>query len=219
MGIAQAGFAFRSAAPIEDLKNFVANLCGSDVVQIEHPNRGEFDTRNDLDIMVEVFDNVYFVCNSAMSWKYLEHQNLDHQSVFAALGMPAFFMAFCHFDTGSSYGYALFEDGVRTRSILNTMAAPRLPPVIESGDPKDFEMRWSTANFYLDEDDCPREEWQKIYFQGNREIEMPEHQIPARLLYEAMQKYLGVYPWDFGSKQKSYFFRKHVRHNSWWKFW
>jgi hypothetical protein len=88
-----------------------------------------------------------------------------------------------------------------------TTGVPRLPPLIEHGEPKEFERRWFSADFYLEEDDCPVEERQKIYYQGNRDTTVPEYYLTRRLLDEALVMNFGVCPWDTDVVPVYHFFR------------
>ena len=161
MGIAQAGIVFRPQAPLDDVELFVSDLYGKKVRQIEHPDVGQFDIRNPGDVMVQRFGDTYFVCNNDIAWDLLEFPQTDVIHTYRSLGSPQMLMAFCHYDSGGSYGYAFFENGERTRSRLQTVGGAYRKPLIECGIPKDFEHRWLSANFYIEEDDCPIEERQK----------------------------------------------------------
>ncbi|MDT0356440.1 hypothetical protein RJO15_11705 [Herbaspirillum huttiense F1] len=219
MGIAQAGIVFRPLEPLVDIESFVSGLFGTKVVQIEHPDIGQFDIRHPGDVMVQRFEDAYFVCNNDLVWDLLEFPQTDVTQTYRRLGSPHLFMAFCHYDSGGSYGYAFFEGGKRTRSRLQTVGSAHRQALIEYGAAKDFERNWLSANFYLEEDDCPREEWQKIYFQGNREIEVPEYFLTKRILEEGMVGNFGVCPWDTNLEPSCYFFKAMEKKRHWWQFW
>lgn len=217
MGVAQAGLVFRSKVPLRDMGALVSKLCGGQVVAIEQPQQGTFDIRNPLDVMVLVFGDVYFICNHDLIWDLLENPTQAATQRHCVLGAPDCLLAFCHYDSGDSYGYAFIERGERTRSRLQTSGEPAL---IEYGTPKAFETRWLTAEFYLEEDDCPVEEWRKIYYQGNREIEVAEADLTRRLLQEALLLHVGVCPWEDEVTPESHFFRLSLSHKKpWWQLW
>lgn len=216
MGVAQAGLVFRSKVPLRDMGALVSKLCGGQAVPIEQPLQSKFDIRNPSDVMVLVYGDVYFICNIDIAWDLLEDPVRDVTQRHCVLGTPEWLMAFCHYDSGDSYGYAFIERGARTRSRLQTSGEPEL---IEHGTPKDFEARWLSADFYLEEDDCPVEEWRKIYFQGNREIQVSEGDLTRRMLQEALLLHFGVCPWEDERTPASYCFRLSVSKKPWWQLW
>lgn len=208
MGIALAGFAFMRTSVVNNLPALITKLCNSSAKSIPQPNLQEFDIRHHGDVMVQIFDDACFIFNHYLTWDYLEHQEKDVSVLHQILGYPDEIIAFCHYESGDSYGYAFIEKGKRTRTRLQTMNNPKHPAVImESGKPKEFEKKWFSAKFYREEDSVPFAQRPKIYYQGKREIEVPEGLITARLLYEAMQKYFSVCPWDTDRKPKNYYFK------------
>jgi hypothetical protein len=217
MGIAQAGIAFRPIAPIVNVTSFVSNLCGKEVVQIKHPDIGQFDIRDHGDVMLQRFGDTYFICNNDLAWNFLEFPQTDVTHAYSALGSSEMFMFFCYCDSGGSYGYAFVENGRRTRSRLQTAGGTHQQSLIESGTPKDFEQRWLSADFYIEEDDCPVEERQKIYFQGDREIEVPEYFLTKRILEEALINNFGICPWDTDIEPTYYFFKFSTTKKSLWR--
>ncbi|WP_377014280.1 hypothetical protein [Comamonas sp. JC664] len=74
--------------------------------------------------MVQFFDDVCFVCNGDLVWGLLADPNADMQPLSERLGNPAYLLAFCHYDSGGSFGYAVMENGVRTRTRLQTTDIP-----------------------------------------------------------------------------------------------
>ena len=207
MGIAQAGVAFRPTTPIVDFGELVSRLFNEDANEIAHPNHREFDIRKPTDVMVQMFGDVCFICNDKLAWGLLENQEADTSELYRALGGPELILAFCQYESGGSYGYTFIENGRRTRSRLQTTGIPSLPPLRESGTPKEFENRWLSAEFYLEEDDCPVEERQKIFWQGEPRIDVPEYYLTGRMLYEALQLYFSVCPWETSVEPEYRFFK------------
>ena len=207
MGIAQAGLVLRKTAAVVDLRATISALFGADAQEIAHPNSGEFDIRNPGDIMVQFFGDVCFICNDALVWDLLEDQQKDVTALYQALGSPAQMALFCHYDSGGSYGYAFIEHGKRTRTRLQTSGVPHLPPILESGTPTELEHAWLSAQFYLEEDDCPPDEREKIYFKGEREIEVPENSLTAQILYETLHRQYTVCPWYTDLEPEYHFFK------------
>lgn len=219
MGVAQAGLVFRRTTAVNDLPSLIAVLCKSNAVLIPHPNFRDFDIRRHDDIMVQNFGDVCFISNNDLVWDYLADQEKDVTELYKILGSPDEILIFCHYESGGSFGYAFIEQGQRTRSRLQTTGVPQLPPLMESGVPKDFENLWLTAKHYLEEDDVPPEERNKVYYQGDREIEVSEYNLTSRMLYEALQKYFSVCPWETDLEPEYYFFKLTKEEKKWWRFW
>lgn len=217
MGIAQAGLAFRIQGPNKDVRGLISRLFDQEATEIPRPDRGKFDIRNHSEVMVQVFGDVCFICNNDLVWNVLERPQEDTKRLFLLLGSPEFMLAFCHYDSGGSYGYTVIERGVRTRSRLQTTDVPRLPPLIEYGEPKAFEVSWLSASYYLEEDDCPPEERVKIYYQGNREILVAEHSLTARMLFDALESFFGVCPWRTDVVPIYRFFQLGPKKRPWWR--
>lgn len=219
MGIAQAGIVFRPTKPISDVRLLVSKLCNEVANPIEHPNVGQFDIRNHADVMVQFFGDSCFICNNDVAWDLLERPTFDVTHTYQSLGRPELFLAFCRYDSGGSYGYAFVEEGRRTRSRLQTTGVPKLPPLIELGPPRDIEKRWLSADYYLEEDDCPVEQRQRIFYQGEREIEVPEYYLTSRILDEILIDEFGVCPWNTDIEPVYHFFRLAGRKKPWWQLW
>jgi len=219
MGIAQAGIAFKSNKKIENVRSLVSTLCGEKANQIEHPNHGQFDIRRHTDVMVQIFRDSCFICNNDLVWNFLENPRSDLGHIYRALGKPESFLLFCHYDSGGSYGYSFVEHGVITRSRLQTTGVPRLPPIIEFGNPKDIEKRWLSASFYIEDDECPMEERRKIFYQGNREIEVSEYHLTKRILDEILLNKFNACPWETDQEPVYHFFRLNGKEKPWWQLW
>lgn len=207
MGVAQAGIAFRPAIEIADLKRFVSDLLGDRYEEIPHPNVREFDIRHAGDVMVQDFGGAVFICSDALAWRHLEDQSSDLGSLHQRLGSPAAFMIFCNYGSGGSYGYALVENGLRRRSRLQTTGVARLPPLLEHGQPTSIEQRWLSAKWYLEEDDCPPEERQRVFYLENPRVEVAEYFLTQQMLGEILKDQYGVCPWDTTTEPIYHFFR------------
>lgn len=215
MGVAQAGIVFRPKEPIGDLTSFVEEIFQTAAEEIPHPNSREFDIRNETDVMVQNFNGALFICSDVLVWNILEKPQPNLSELHQRLGAPDFSIAFCNYETGDSYGYALIEKkGVLTRSRLQTNASPNLPSLIEYGKPTPLEQRWFLAASYLEEDDCPPAEWRRIFYVENPRIEVPEHFLTQRILQEALLENFGVCTWDTDSEPEYRFFKLKTRSDS-----
>lgn len=204
---AQAGLAFRVASQISDLNAFVSNLMGCAVSDIGPQYPKGFDTRNHHDILVERYGNVYFVSNDGLVSNILESQEIDVSGLYEAIGSPPLIIAFCCYDAGGSFGYTFVEEGRRTRTRLETTGIPGLPPLLENGPPKDFELPWLNAAYFYEEEGVPHSEQPKIFFLGNRDKLVSESQLTRHLLVEALQQCFGVCPWVSEEKPEYHYFR------------
>ena len=209
MGIVQAGLAFSLAEPAADLGALVARLTGETPVAIHRPNWGDFDIRRPGDVMVQVFGNACFVCNGKIAAPLMEHPERDATASYEALGRPDFFMAFYCLDSGGTYGYALFEHGVRVRSRLQSDAGPpHQPPLVEFGTPTELEQQWLGAVWRLEEDEnAPPEEWVKLFIHGSHPLPVPEFGLTSRMLYEICMQRFGVCPWDTQQQGQTHLFK------------
>ena len=105
-------------------------------------------------------------------------------------------MAFCHYDSGGSHGYAVFENGRRTRTRLQTCGLPDVPALQESGTPLPFEQRWLGARHYVEADTAPSDDAERVYFLGDREVVVPARDLTGRMLHDGLDALFGVCPWE-----------------------
>ncbi|WP_419688936.1 hypothetical protein ACN22W_18665 [Burkholderia theae] len=208
MGVAVAGIAFRSKDIDRPINELVSELFKCPCREIARPNQWEFDIRNPSDVIVEFFQDTCFVYNNELVWDILDNQEADTSHIFATLNRPKLILGFCNYDSGGSYGYVFIENGVRTRSRLETIASPGRAPLREHGLPKEFEARWLTAPSYLEEDeDSPPEDFVRIYYLPDENLQVTEFSLTSRMLYEALVNNFGVCPWDMNAQLNSRFFR------------
>ncbi|MDE1165865.1 MAG: hypothetical protein PW845_10855, partial [Pseudomonas sp.] len=195
MGVSQAAIAFRTQRQDFDVPQVVARLFNKRAeVLAQRPPR--FDTRQPNDVVVEQYGDIWVISSGALTMPILENPHYLASELHETLGSPALIIPFCQYDSGGTYGYAFIENGVLTRSRLHLFDSP----VQQFGPLKPFEERWESAQFYFEEDDCPEEQWQKIYYLGDREQQVPELGLTSRLSYEALNEYLGICPWECSLK-------------------
>ncbi|GCB06798.1 hypothetical protein [Ralstonia sp. SET104] len=208
MGVALAGIAFRSTDASQSADALVSRLFASPCYEIVPPRGREFDIRHPTDVMVEVFGDVCFVYSNALVWDVLDNPDADAGHIAAKLGNPEVVLGFCHYDSGGTYGYAFIENGVRTRSRLQTSDSLNDSPIQEHGVPKAFETRWLSAPSYLEEDESiPPEELVRIYYLEAENLRVADFSLTSRLLYEALIEQFGVCPWDTDVRSKPRFFK------------
>ncbi|WP_434154298.1 hypothetical protein [Pseudomonas sp. JZ134] len=216
---------------VQTLKKFtpeqvVTNLFNKSIEKVEYSFNIPFDTRNPDCVCVEQYDDVWVIYNTDLLWPILGDPKHDLQRLYCAIGKPALAIGFCKFDSGDTYGYAFIENGTLTRSRLQNSD----DSLLEYGIPKPFEDQWFTANYYLEDDSCPEDETLKIYYLGNREVEVADHGLTIHLAREALEENFKLCPWDNDAKPKMWLFRLHdhcqedseILHKKpkpWWRFW
>jgi hypothetical protein len=174
MGIAQAGIAFRSTDSVSDMEAWMGRVFAEQATEIPLPVSVRFDIRNHSDVMVQTFGEVCFISNDDLAWPLIRNDAADATRLHAALGAPELLMAFCHYDSGGSHGYAGFVHGRGTRTRLQSSGVPDAPALLESGTPLPFEQRWLAA----------------------RQVLVPARELTGRLLQDGLEALFGVCPWE-----------------------
>lgn len=195
MGIAQAGLAFRVSDPIADLAAVVSSIFDEPAIELATPVADRFDIHNHADVMVQWFGDVCFVCNDPLVSPLLQAEDVDASRVHRALGAPPLLFAFRHDEPAASYGYAVFENGTRRRTRLQTGEQPALA---ESGPPLPFERRWLAASHFVEDKDPVHAHpaGGKVYYLGHREVLVPERRLTGRMLQEGLEAHFDVCPWE-----------------------
>ena len=196
MGIAQAGIAFRISESVSDLEGYMSSVFGEPATEIPLPVSARFDIRNHSDVMVQTFGEVCFISNDDLAWPLIRNEQRDASQLHAALGQPDLLMAFCHYDRGGSHGYAIFENGRRTRTRLQTSDVPDVPALVESGTPLAFEQRWLGARHYEEAEAAASGDAGRMYFLGEREVVVPARDLTGRMLQDGLDALFGVCPWE-----------------------
>ena len=194
MGIAQAGIAFRISESVEDLEGYIGSVFDERATEIPLPVSVRFDIRNHSDVMVQTFGEVCFISNDDLAWPLIRNSERDVGRLHAALGSPDLLVAFCHYDTGGSHGYAVFEHGRRTRTRLQTSGLPDTPTLVESGPPLAFEQRWLGARHY--DGATAHADDGRMVFLGEREVVVPARDLTGRMLQDGLDALFGVCPWE-----------------------
>jgi len=200
MGIAQAGIAFRVSESVTDLEAFMSAVFAEQATEIPLPVSVRFDIRNHSDVMVQTFGEVCFISNDDLAWPLIRNGTRGAARLHAALGAPDLLLAFCHYDSGGSHGYAVFEHGRRTRTRLQTCGLPDVPALVESGTPLAFEQRWLAASHYVETETraeaTTAPDDARVYFLGNREVVVPARGLTGRMLQDGLDALFGVCPWE-----------------------
>jgi hypothetical protein len=189
MGIAQAGIAFRISESVRDFEAFLSGVFNEPAVETPLPVSERFDIRNHSDVMMQTFGDVCFISNDDLAWPLIRRPEADVTQLHAALGRPAQMMAFCHYDSSGSHGYAVFDHGVRRRTRLQTCSTPGEPRLVESGAPLSFEQRWLAAPQAVEAGGA-------VSYLGEREVVVPTRDLTGRLLQEGLESMFGLCPWE-----------------------
>lgn len=190
MGIAQAGIAFNVSESVADLAAFITSAFGEPATEVALPVSARFDIRNHSDVMVQSFGDVCFISNDDLAWPLIREADRGVARLHAALGAPGLLVAFCHYDSGGSHGYAVFDQGRRIRTRLQTSGLADDPALVESGEPLAFEQRWLGARHYDAAGDG------RMFFLGEREVVVPARDLTGRMLQDGLAALFGVCPWE-----------------------
>jgi len=196
MGIAQAGIAFRISESVRDLSAYMSAVFDEPATEIPLPVSTRFDIRNHSDVMVQSFGEVCFISNDDLAWPLIRDDAFAVARLHAALGAPALMMAFCHYDSGGSHGYAVFENGRHIRTRLQTTGLPDVPALRESGAPLPFEQRWLRAHRDVQAEATAGGEARRRAFAGERERAVPARDLTGRMLQDGLDALFGVCPWE-----------------------
>jgi hypothetical protein len=244
MAVAQAGIAFRTTHPI-DAPALLARIFGHPFEELQRPTSAGFDVRQSGDVMLQTFGDACFVCNLDFGCQVIEDPHGQADRLHAALGAPAYLMAYCHDEVRERYGYTVYARGRPIRARLQTLAAPvagdrsqrrvRTAPAaatLESGAPLSFERRWLGAAHFLQHVDDPVQPPTRIFHLGDREVLVPESRLTGRLLQDGLVALFGVCPWETLETPSFRFFRARAQESravaieppaplkkrAWWRF-
>jgi hypothetical protein len=200
MGIAQAGIAFRVSASVEDTEAFLSSVFAETATEIPLPVSTRFDIRNHSDVMMQTFGEVCFISNDDLAWPLIRDGAADVARLHAALGAPDLLVAFCHYDSGGSHGYAVFERGRRTRTRLHTRGLADVPALVETGTPLPFERR-GLGTHRASQAPAParaiaQADGARAPLPSRHEAVMPERDLTGRMLQDGLETLFGVCPWE-----------------------
>lgn len=195
MGTAQGGIIFGVTEPDCSAVDLVAALYGPDFTELGSRPR-DFDTRHPGDILVQRMGDVWAISGGGLEWPLLSGSECDTGAIWEALQRPQEFLAFCRYDSGGSYGFALFEQGRRVRSLLHTPGS-----LTEIGDPLPFEQPWwNEADSAL-----AALETQEDEEEAEGEARAIRQNLASALVREALLEYVECCPWEMNIAEFSNF--------------
>ena len=188
MGYSMGGIAFTRNERNGDPDMLIGALYGS---AYKRATAVSAENRNSKEVMAEIFDNFCCIYDDKFPEEHIFRKKKNISSIFKVLGEPELLMVFCHYDSGDSFGYSIYENGLFSRRRLYTNCE-----LTEEGDPKDFELEWINASTYIENEEDPPEEHQVVYYKGNREEIVSAHFLTAKLLREALENFFGMNAWE-----------------------
>jgi len=195
MGTTASGVLFSNTVKTEEAKGLLSLIVGEEVTPFDSKSSGQFDTRKASDIGISVIDGHTHIDYFVVAQAVLQDSSYDVTPLYDAFGKPSTMLFYVSMDSGDSYGYALFKDGVRVRSRSQFASAPGP----KFGEPSEYEKRWLNAPYKLEDDE-------KIYSLQNQEGKVEflyEGEIEQNFLTNIFLETFGYCPWET-DKQASY---------------
>jgi hypothetical protein len=125
MGMATAGLICRAAEDTRSDERRLFEITGKTFLPLgsRFPQLSpRFDPRNDDDFILATLGDIGFIFNGPMVEKIMFDGCYDNvPRLSAALHNPHDLLAFCWYDSGGSYGFAMFKDENIVRRILMTV--------------------------------------------------------------------------------------------------
>lgn len=186
MGLSTAGLAFKQSSSTPSEQDIIRLAFGDQFVRIPDDVMKPHEIRRPGNIDLESTRDALFIYNDDIVRKIFFELEVPHPSFFEAFGNPKTLIFFCHSDSGGSFGYRIFENGlpVRLRFYDGTSTT-------DEGTPKEFEFSWLHAEAFFAEEDAPpafrNRETGQVQYEGY---------LTAALLRLAMKEYFGMCPWD-----------------------
>lgn len=199
MGLSTAGLAFKRSSSTPSEQEMIRLAFGDQFVRLPDDETKPHEIRRVGNIDLESSHDALFIYNDDIVRKIFFELEAPHPSFFDALGNPQTLIFFCHYDSGDSFGYRIFENGlpVRLRFYDGTST-------IDEGAPKEFEFSWLHAEQFFEEEDAPpafrNQETGQVAYEGY---------VTAALLRLAMKECFGGCPWDDWN-YKTKFSRYHI---------
>lgn len=219
MGLSTAGLAFKPTSSTPEEEEMIRRAFGAAFHAVPASDvKGYLDTRLPGNIAVESKNGAIFIYSSEIADRILFKGEAIEASLLSALGTPEIAIVFCHYDSGDSFGYAIMEDGARTRSRIYTEGK-----TTDEGIPKGVELPWLKAESVIEEEGEPP---------AYRNIETgqmaTEGYVTASMLNVITKTLFGVCPWDeWNYKSKFNYYRRELPakaanfpvKKAWWRFW
>ena len=191
MGTREYCLGFPSPRPIGEviagIDGMIADLVGAKVRRLEQSVPGD-----NRDVYVEIRGDVVFLYGARFVVPLVDTGTGDVGPIYRALGMPPLLVAHIYNDSSWYVGYALFENGVKTRRWMLRGSAPRGPTFVEEGTPKDYEAA-ITDGVPLSDDQMAAyaaQNQHKLEQEGD-----PRIGVASKLHRTTMEKYLGTCTW------------------------
>jgi hypothetical protein len=186
MGLSTAGLAFKQSSATPSEQEIIRLAFGEQFVLIPDYLMSPYAIRRPGNIDLELTRDALLIYNDEITRRFFHGLEVPHRSFFDALGNPQTLIFFCHYDSGDTFGYRIFENGLPTRLRFYDGT-----DTIDEGEPKGFEYSWLHAEPFFEEEDAPpafrNQETGQVAYEGY---------LTAALLRLAMKEYFGICPWD-----------------------
>lgn len=186
MGLSTAGLAFKKNLSMPSEQEIIRLAFGDQFVRVPDDSTNPFGIRKQGYIDLESTGDALFICNHDLVRKIFFDLEVPQSSFFDAFGNPEKLIFFCHYDSGETFGYRIFENGlpIRLRFYDGTST-------IDEGPPKEYELSWLHAEQFFEEEGAPpafsNQETGQIAY---------ECYVTAALLRLTMKEFFGMCPWD-----------------------
>lgn len=187
MGLATAGLAFKPTSSTPSEQDMIRRAFGEECRFIpESDLKASHDIRLPGNIDVESTHGATFVYCGDIAERILFKEEVLDASFLAAIGDPEVVVVFCHYESGGSFGYAIFEKGVRARFRLHSQGTTS-----DKGAPMEFELPWLNAQLVVEEEGEP-----PAYLNTRTGRASSETYLTAVMLDDTMMALFGVCPWE-----------------------
>lgn len=207
MGISQASLVFRAKEPIKDMRALVCALFGAPAIPVTPPQFQTLDPRFRENVVVEEFGDVVVLSNFELVWNLMTRQSDAEPTIWAALGSPDRWMAFCYMDGGGTYGYGIYERDRLIRFRLQTTDLPDMPPLVECGEPLPLERKWLDAPWEMEGDDPDATDDRiKVFRHPDTGAATTEEYMTAQILSDLSTQLWGMCPWEWPTRPLLHYF-------------
>lgn len=189
MGMTAAGIIFKLKSDLSDTEilSLINDCVYSDIEKVESPIFGinNFDIRHDSDFVISRERNNCFIANSDIVRKILSSTEYA-EKIYSLLNSPPLFVAYYIYDSGGSYGYAVYESGVKRFSRIQNFDEP----MIVTGEPTEIERKWVNAKTYEEKDEeYPDDEGQILYYIDDSEERHSAESLTVTMIEKTLDFY------------------------------
>jgi hypothetical protein len=187
MDLSTGGFAFKTTSSTPSEVEVIRSVFGDMLVAADHDLK-QNGMRLPGDVSVEAACGAFFIVNGEIPQKYLFKPECPSASFFEALGHPHTVIFYCHYDSGGTAGYRIFENGVPVRRRFCSESETS-----DEGTPRESELSWLNAEQFFEDED---EDTPPAYRNRETGHVTMEPYVTAAMLRLVMKELFGVCPWE-----------------------